>query len=1780
MSSTSNYASLHLHRSVNNPLSLPRTTFQFQEFRVWRRRRQKLNSQKCGVRNQLGPLVPSSFETLFQNLVSQFPSVNSLDLIAPALGLASGVAFYISRLNSGNNFGVPNSGEWILFASPTPFNRFVLLRCPSILFQGRDFLEDVNEKLVKEGRHFVKLNSGRTGETEDGLMEKLVYQRECVRTDDGGVISLDWPADLNLREEHGLDTTLLLIPGTTQGSMDNSVRSFVCESLKSGCFPVVMNPRGCAASPLTTPRLFTAADSDDVYTAIQFINKVRPQATLMAVSWGFGANMLTKYLAEVGERTPLTAATCIDSPFDLEEATRSIPHHIAIDQNLTGGLIDILRSNKELFQGRSKGFDVEKALLAKSVRDFDKAISMVSYGFDAIEDFYSASSTQTVVGNIKIPVLFIQNDDGMVPVFSIPRSLIAENPFTSLLLCSCLPSSVVASGSSVISWSQPLAIQWLTAVEFGLLKGRHPLLEDVDVTFNPSKALSLVEGRKSGKGGKVIKFQNHTQSNALNPVDPMNEMNDGSDLAASIQPHPRGDLQRNLGPENKELQQVDNGVQQVSSVDAEVVKEDGASSVDDERGQVLQTAQLVMNMLDTTMPNALTEEKKKKVLTAVGQGETVMKALQDAVPEDVRDQLTTAVSGIVNTQGSNINFDRLMHLGRIPKFGSKSNIQEKDGGLSNAEGSHKDPHSSDSKEGAGDLADGLDNNQSLMDQPAKELESELQPSEKSQKSDGLGQSTSNNEGDTSGAVEKNTNELGNYDKNNDSSIEKPAQQSDSNENGSENDANSNIPSQSEKASTTDKGKNMQQTEEKTMDSSIDQTKIASSTKVEETNSSLGSSSEAQPEGNDNQKGEEDESTQPVLDQNKSNPSESNPPPSPTFDVSHAFNALTGIDDSTQVAVQSVFGVIENMITHMEEEKDNGNEVKDKNEVKDEKAAPASENHLTSNDNKLEKKEGNKIDLHSHSDILHDTATYNHENHPESAGWVEEKSTQSSISLNESGIGHSQENNMASLVGKKKNEREERLVGGELDIRRHVNNVPLYVTTNPYGDSFYNEYFQRYLRSKVPNTKSLDLDTTTALLLDYTPEDNQWKLVEQPGNSGESNGGTTTPEGFDRKVTRSPTRDDNADQVIEPSYVILDTEKQQEPFGEEYETVDRMDAKAEIEDDGLEGLMRLVKNIVLDSLKVEVCRKLSAVDMKEAEPDLSKDLEQLANAVSLAVQHNKEHVWCLDVKGNSNGHTSEKIGTIHGEHIVKVISFAVQDTHYLKRVLPVGVIVGSTLAALRKVFDVATVHGSGQSETMAPIQVKTSSNRYLDQVGEMEVNEMPMDKTDQIPSIDTSISRDGKKSDFNDKGNGSVMFGAVTAALGASALLVHGQNQYNGDETAQSLTKDFNEKSNHQEPEKFEEMPEKNQNNMVTSLAEKAMSVAAPVVPTKEDGGVDQDRLVAMLADLGQRGGMLRLVGKLALLWGGIRGAVSLTEKLFSFLRLADRPLYQRMLGFVCMVIVLWSPVVVPLLPTLVQGWATHNSSRISELICIVALYTAVIVLVMLWGKRVRGYENPFKQYGLDFASWPKIQTFAKAFLGGVVLVLSIQSVNALLGYVSLSWPIVLSSPCLDPMTWLKVYGKMFMLGVRATLIATAVALVEELLFRSWLPEEIAADLGYHRGIIISGLAFSLIQGSPRAIPGLWALSLGLAGAQQRSQGSLSIPIGLRAGIMASSFVLQNGGFLTYRPNFLLWVTGTHPFQPFSGLVGLAFSLVLAVVLYPRQPLHRENVSHDLPEVLQ
>lgn len=227
-------------------------------------------------------------------------------------------------------------------------------------------------------------------------------------------------------------------------------------------------------------------------------------------------------------------------------------------------------------------------------------------------------------------------------MYSVPRSSIAENPYTSLLLCSYFPHNETTNSRSTLSWCQHLTIevtiitvirhgsllllhtpylfdsqnyclQWLTAVELGLLKGRHPLLEDVDVTINLSKGLTLV-GSPSDRSFRSNKLLNLPNSDALDgySIDPSLRKVGGGDNEAPIYSRYARDLKdlQSTGQQHETYRNLQNG----SADDAEPGEKEAGSPVDGERGQVLQTAEMVMNMLDVTMPDTLTEEQKKKVL--------------------------------------------------------------------------------------------------------------------------------------------------------------------------------------------------------------------------------------------------------------------------------------------------------------------------------------------------------------------------------------------------------------------------------------------------------------------------------------------------------------------------------------------------------------------------------------------------------------------------------------------------------------------------------------------------------------------------------------------------------------------------------------------------------------------------------------------------------------------------------------------------------------------------------------------------------------------------------------------------------------------------------------------------------------------------------------------------------------------------------------------------------------------------------------------------------------
>jgi hypothetical protein len=69
---------------------------------------------------------------------------------------------------------------------------------------------------VQAPLHMGKKRRKKKKQTKDEeKINRVEYQRTCLVAHDSGVVSLDWPMQLEFAADNGFDNTLLLIPGSS-----------------------------------------------------------------------------------------------------------------------------------------------------------------------------------------------------------------------------------------------------------------------------------------------------------------------------------------------------------------------------------------------------------------------------------------------------------------------------------------------------------------------------------------------------------------------------------------------------------------------------------------------------------------------------------------------------------------------------------------------------------------------------------------------------------------------------------------------------------------------------------------------------------------------------------------------------------------------------------------------------------------------------------------------------------------------------------------------------------------------------------------------------------------------------------------------------------------------------------------------------------------------------------------------------------------------------------------------------------------------------------------------------------------------------------------------------------------------------------------------------------------------------------------------------------------------------------------------------------------------------
>ncbi|KAJ7520166.1 hypothetical protein O6H91_20G070200 [Diphasiastrum complanatum] len=268
------------------------------------------------------------------------------------------------------------------------------------------------------------------------------FRRECLGMADGGTVALDWPIggaggdmwNTKLSEDA---PALILLPGLTGGSGDTYVRHFLVRARQHGWNATVFNSRGCAASPVTSPQFYSASFTEDLREVVKHVSNCFPRSPVYAVGWSLGANILVRYLGEESEKCTLTGAVSLCNPYDLVIADKNFQKGFnkVYDKRLAKSLRNSLKKHAALFEGIGGAYDVQKAIQAKSIREYDDGLTKVSFGYKTVDDYYFDSSSSRSVKDVKVPLLCIQAEtDPIAPSCAIPRAEILKNPHCLLVI--------------------------------------------------------------------------------------------------------------------------------------------------------------------------------------------------------------------------------------------------------------------------------------------------------------------------------------------------------------------------------------------------------------------------------------------------------------------------------------------------------------------------------------------------------------------------------------------------------------------------------------------------------------------------------------------------------------------------------------------------------------------------------------------------------------------------------------------------------------------------------------------------------------------------------------------------------------------------------------------------------------------------------------------------------------------------------------------------------------------------------------------------------------------------------------------------------------------------------------------------------------------------------------------------------------------------------------------------------------------------------------------------
>ncbi|KAI9509362.1 AB-hydrolase YheT [Russula earlei] len=357
-------------------------------------------------------------------------------------------------------------------------------------------------------------------------VDPVVYDRRLLRIKDGGTLGLDFTPSASDRVLPDETPIVVVLHGLTGGSYESYVRAIIGPATKPidqgglGYRAVVVNFRGCAGVPLTTPQLYSSCHTDDLRQALLYISHRYPTAPLLGLGFSLGANILTRYVAEEGEDCRFISACALACPWDLTSNGEALHGNWFTRNVYAKGMGSNLKQHLSRHADTIMKYPdsrlaqcLPELLSRKSITlvQFDDLITVHAGGtsppfpFKNAREYYTYAASHQVLGDVRIPFLAVNSDDDPVvkhiPIYE------TDNEWVTL---------VVTRGGGHMGWFESKGKEIRRWIRRPVLEWLRATAEKIDVPRRVARSIEVVDGwlvesgrehlgcKDHGEGGRIV----------------------------------------------------------------------------------------------------------------------------------------------------------------------------------------------------------------------------------------------------------------------------------------------------------------------------------------------------------------------------------------------------------------------------------------------------------------------------------------------------------------------------------------------------------------------------------------------------------------------------------------------------------------------------------------------------------------------------------------------------------------------------------------------------------------------------------------------------------------------------------------------------------------------------------------------------------------------------------------------------------------------------------------------------------------------------------------------------------------------------------------------------------------------------------------------------------------------------------------------------------------------------------------------------------------------------